>query len=72
MASVPPSRRGASILTYLEDYESSSDSESERSSDYLTAPDSTDYDDGTNIDELITAMSQVTTEEIEPGRLGMV
>lgn len=50
---------------------SSDDSDSERSSHYATAWDSesTDYD-SSGMDDLVSAMSQVTTEEIAPGRIG--
>lgn len=85
MASALSSRRAppptASVLSSLESYGSSSDESEQDSSDestdestgetvYITAsPHSTDYD-GSDIDELVSAMSQVTTEETETGRLG--
>lgn len=75
MANVPPSTSrplsAPSILRSLEVYESSSDSDSERSEDYVTAedPESTDYDE--DLEDLVSAMSQVTTAEVSPGRLGV-
>lgn len=75
MANISPSKHTTpavpSILADLANYGSSSDdSASERSSHYATAWDSTDYD-GSDIDDLVSAMSQVTTEERAPGTIGM-